>query len=85
MRPFIDDGFDRLNGMHVTISPMCMTPSKEPAFPVSRHRSRRIHKKLERRHGAQFPMLPACLEINGRLFVHPQIWDQIKREMKAST
>lgn len=75
------NGDTLFGGMQIVLSPFATVLSDRPTFPVSRHRSRRIHKKLERRHGPQFPQLPASYEIGGRLHMHPAIWDQIKRNM----
>ncbi len=58
-------------GVPVIVSDHCMVRSKAPAFPVSRHRSRRVHKKLEKRFGPQFPMEPASFLIGDRLVMHP--------------
>jgi len=75
----LGNGNALFDSMPVVVSPHCVIRSAEPTFPISQHRSRRIHKKLERRHGPQFPTRPACLQIGNALHVHPAIWDQMKR------
>ena len=71
-------------GMKIHTTAACLTPADTPAFPVSRHRSRRLHKKLERRFGPQWPMRPAAYRLNDTtLLVHPRLLDRVQREMAA--
>lgn len=58
-------------------------------FPESRHRSRRIYKKLMKRHGAEFKERPAMYLFNEPmrgecLFVHPALKDELLVAVSAS-
>lgn len=50
-------------------------------FPESRHRSRRILKKLIRRHGGEFDYKPASFQIRNTLVIHPTLL----RELEAAS
>lgn len=69
-------------GMKIHTTAACLTPADTPAFPASRHRSRRLHKKLERRFGPQWPMRPAAYVLNDTmLLVHPELMDQVRSRL----
>lgn len=72
-------GEQSIFGMKVSVSLLAVTPSDKPSFPVSRHRSRRIHKKLEQRCGPQFPPKPACFRIGDSFVMHPSLWAELRR------
>ncbi|MCD0415705.1 hypothetical protein LOC51_00625 [Rubrivivax sp. JA1024] len=42
-------------------------------FPESRNRSRRIRKKLLKRHGGEFAEAPAMVVVGDQLYVHPDL------------
>jgi hypothetical protein len=50
-------------------------------FPESRHRSRRIHKKLLKRHGGEFIFKPACFQIGDRIVIHPELQRELAEQM----
>ncbi len=62
------------NGMPVFLSDRCLEKTDERHFPESRHRSKRIRKKLLKRFGSEFVMKPACYEHAGKLHMHPTFW-----------
>lgn len=49
-------------------------------FPPSRHRSRRIWKKLVKRHGGEFRLLPAMYKLGENMVVHPALAAEVERE-----
>lgn len=59
----------------------------EPAgrlFPESRHRSKRVLKKLIRRHGGEFIMKPCSYMMGDTLVAHPSIANELRKEISAS-
>jgi len=50
-----------------------LAQTEERLFPESRHRSKRIRKKLIKRFGGEFAMKPAAFRVGNRLIVHPAI------------
>ena len=46
-------------------------------FPPSKHRSKRVHKKLLKRHGVQYRDPPAVLRVGDLMLVHPALTAQI--------
>ena len=51
-------------------------------FPESKHRSRRLHKKLTKRLGEQTFTRPAAYMMQGKLVAHPDIIGQLVKESK---
>ena len=50
----------------------------ERLFPRSRHRSRRVRKKLIRRFGGEFRMLPAIWRMGDTILVHPALAREVE-------
>jgi len=71
-------------GMRVISDPNALEKTKERLFPESRHRSKRVLKKLIKRHGGEFRMQPCAFQI-GRdtLVMHPTLYQQLVRELAA--
>lgn len=59
------------NGIPIIESPFCV--EKVWNFPQSKHRSRRVYKKLIKRHGCQYYERPAAYMISGKLAAHPDV------------
>ncbi len=57
--------------MIVTTSALVETD--ERLFPASRHRSKRIRKKLLKRFGGEFRKKPGAFRVGDQLIVHPAI------------
>lgn len=57
----------------------------ERKFPASKHRSRRILKKLIKRHGGEYHLIhePLAYQIGNQFIVHPKIYEEMKRRVKA--
>lgn len=59
------------NGMQVIYSESALKETDERKFPFSRHRSNRINKKLIKRFGGEFVMIPCAYAFDNTLIVHP--------------
>lgn len=53
----------------------------ERLFPSSRHRSARIRKKLIKRHGGEYRLVPCMWKIGNVIYAHPAF----ERDLKART
>lgn len=69
------------NGMPITISDKALEATAERLFPESRHRSARIHKKLVKRHGGEFRMVPCIWQTPAGLVMHPERFAELRRAM----
>ena len=69
------------NGLPIIVSSNALQESDERLFPPSRHRSKRIHKKLVKRFGGEFRKVPAIWQCASGLFVHPTMYEELKREL----
>ena len=72
---------DRLGGLPVIVSNMALKETTERLFPVSRHRSKRIHKKLVKRFGGEVRKVPAIWQTPNALIVHPTVYEQMKERV----
>lgn len=52
-------------------------------FPPSKHRSKRIFKKLLQRHGAQYTNEPGCYMFGDRIVVHPFLYGKLMESFSA--
>lgn len=50
-------------------------------FPPSRHRSKRIHKKLMKRFGSYEKRRPATLQVGDNIYMHPIHWHEMQRQL----
>lgn len=69
LRPY--DSLVPYQGVRVIFTETALEKSAERLFPESKHRSKRILKKLLRRFGGEFRMVPAIFMINGEIYAHP--------------
>jgi hypothetical protein len=64
----------------IICSDAALKETRERLFPASRHRSKRIHKKLVKRFGGEFRKVPAIFRLsNGDLVAHPALYREIQR------
>lgn len=70
-------------GLPIRQSDVCLRETTERLFPVSKNRSRRIHKKLVKRHGGEFRKVPAIFKTPAGLICHPSLYAEVVRELKA--
>lgn len=57
--------------------------TKERMFPVSKHRSKRIHKKLLKRFGGEFRKQPCIWKTPRGIFAHPSFKAEIERQIEG--
>jgi hypothetical protein len=62
----------------IIVSDAAMQDTDERLFPVSKNRSKRIHKKLLKRFGGEFRKKPAVFRLGNRWIMHPELWHQMK-------
>jgi hypothetical protein len=75
-----------LFGLAVYVCPdMCEYTLGERLFPVSCHRSRRIHKKLVKRFGGEYRMVikPKAIRIGDAIYIHPSLYQQLKDHLNG--
>lgn len=65
-------------GMRIIYSTHALRETKDRLFPQSRHRSRRIHKKLVRRFGGEFRKVPAIWQTADTIIAHPSFQREIE-------
>lgn len=73
------------SGLRIIVSDRALLETQERLFPESRHRSRRLHKKLVRRHGGEFRKVPAAWETPTGLVMHPQLYAALRAKMEEAT
>lgn len=66
--------------IYVTASATEIVPG-EFNFPPSRHRSKRIHKKLVKRFGSYEKRKPATLQVGDNIYMHPVHWHEMQRQL----
>lgn len=82
-RSSYDEVRERNNLMAVRIvySPYALEFTSERLFPFSKHRSRRIHKKLVKRFGGEYRMRPVIWHTPGAIIAHPSFREQLEAAM----
>jgi hypothetical protein len=71
-----------LFGTRVVESSFALKATEIRNFPVSRHRSERIRKKLMRRFGSEFRMAPALFKLpDGSILGHPTLVSQLRARL----
>jgi hypothetical protein len=73
--------FPALGAMPIIVSDHALKETTERLFPVSRHRSRRVHKKLLKRFGGEFRKVPVVLKTPNSIIMHPALYAQMKERM----
>lgn len=61
-----------------------LLPGSERNFPPSRHRSKRVEKKLLRRHGGFYRLVPAVVRIGATIYAHPSFRPELERRTRAT-
>lgn len=69
-----------IGGMRVIFTVDAMEDTAERTFPVSRHRSKRIHKKLVKRFGGEFRKRPCIFWSKDTIFAHPSFKAEFERQ-----
>lgn len=70
-----------MHGLPITVSPHAVQETSERLFPVSRHRSARIRKKLLRRFGGEFRKVPCIWQTPAGIVMHPERYAALKAEL----
>ena len=70
-------------GVRVFWDALALEKTTERLFPVSHHRSQRIHKKLLKKHGGEFRMKPCMWRVGNDLIAHPSLKPDIERMIGA--
>lgn len=69
-------------GLRIIFDPNTLKDGDERLFPVSRHRSARIHKKLVKRFGGEFRKVPCMWRFKDTIIAHPSFKTEIERLTK---
>ena len=64
--------------MKVITSEHALKDSDQRLFKASRHRSKRIRKKLIKRFGGEFRKVPCVFQFGDMLIVHPLHYEMLK-------
>lgn len=70
-------------GVRIMVSDHALKDTDQRLFSASRHRSKRVHKKLIKRFGSEFKRVPCIYKTPQGLAVHPTMYAQLKRELGA--
>ncbi|WP_027578520.1 hypothetical protein [Bradyrhizobium sp. Ai1a-2] len=68
----------------VLFTTSALKETTERLFPASRHRSRRIHKKLVKRFGGEFRKEPAMWQVGGTIYAHPALKVRFEQQLKQA-
>lgn len=67
-----------MRGFRIVSSPHALKSIR--LFPVSKHRSKRIHKKLVARYGAAERFEPCGYQLpDGTMILHPTLYEALKK------
>lgn len=65
----------------VVYSTAALRHTDERLFPESKHRSRRIHKKLVKRHGGVYRKVPCMVTHGDTIFCHPALKSRLEHQL----
>lgn len=71
-------------GINIIFSMNALEATEVRLFPVSRHRSKRLRKKLIKRHGGEFRMQPCIWQTPIGIVAHPSFRERIDAHLRAS-
>lgn len=66
----------------VIVTSNALVETNERLFPYSKHRSRRVRKKLLKRFGGEFRMKPAAFKTPQGFIVHPAIYVSLRENLE---
>lgn len=72
-------------GMPLRYDPNVLRHTDERLFPFSKNRSKRIEKKLIKRHGGVYRRVPAIIRLGGAIVAHPSFKAEIERQIAKAT
>jgi len=67
----------------IVITEVAVVKTDELYFPDSRHRSKRVWKKLFKRYGTQRIYKPAILKVDGDIWVHPVFESELRQKCRS--
>ena len=70
-----------MNGFKINYVEHALAETNVRNFPVSKHRSKRIHKKLVKRFGGEFRKEPTIFRYGDTWIVHPSFKARIEAQM----
>lgn len=71
------------NGVKIIFSEYALRDTEVRNFPVSRHRSKRVFKKLIKRYGSEYVKKPCMYQVAGDgIVAHPSYRAEIERKLK---
>lgn len=68
-------------GIEIVVSKHALRDTDKRLFPVSKHRSKRIHKKLIKRFGGEFIKEPCIWRRGDKIVMHPECYTAFQKEM----
>lgn len=74
-------GFDP---SRISVTTSALVETHERLFPASKHRSKRIRKKLIKRFGGEFRMKPAAFQTPHGIIMHPTLYAELKQRVAAT-
>lgn len=70
-----------LGGTPIIFSVHALADTDERMFPISRHRSRRVFKKLIKRFGSEFRKQPVMYSMAGKIIAHPSFKEKLMEDI----
>ncbi len=71
----------RFGGLRFIVDANCLEETDKRLFPVSKNRSKRIHKKLLKRFGGEFRKAPAVFRSGDTIYLHPSRKADLERSI----
>ena len=68
-------------GLKIFVDPNVLEDTEERLFPESKHRSKRIHKKLVKRFGGEFMKAPCILKAPTAIYMHPVRYAEFQQQL----
>lgn len=69
-------------GLKISFSHHALEATEVRNFPASRHRSKRIRKKLIKRYGSEFKMVPCMWKTPQGIVAHPSFRARLEAELR---
>lgn len=71
--------------LRIEYSHMALKETTERLFPESKNRSKRILKKLLKRHGGMYRKQPVMIRLGDTIYAHPSFRSQLEAQFKKET
>lgn len=69
----------QMAGLRIIFSSYALEATAERLFPASKHRSKRIRKKLIKRFGSEYRMVPVIWQAGNVIYAHPALREKLRR------